>query len=384
MIAYNIDWLDALLTKDAASKWHEKGLLSDEKWELIKAQNPSNFYSPNIFVRIGLAIFTVILLMASAGMVALVLSPDSEWAFSAFGIICGMACMVFLELQIIRNGRHRASGIDDMMLYSSVWAILLSVFVLFPYNTPMLVYYFIAWPFLVFGTIRYLDRLMALAAYLCSLGIVLQIVEEIPGVALYLMPFTGMLFSAGMYFFSKKGQNRYEWRHWHGVLTVLEILSLVTFYISGNYWVVQQVGAELFLLESVPLGWFFWLFTFTVPFLYILIGLRQKDRHMLDLGLACVAASVFSFRYYHHVMPLTWAAVISGAVLFVTAYFSIRYLRKTEGAYTYEEDTDTSLLQEVEQQLIEQTIVNQPGPRPDKSASFGGGQFGGGGAGSDF
>lgn len=384
MIAYNIDWLDALMTKDAAGKWHEKGLLSDEKWKLVQEQNPSNFYSPNIFVRIGLAIFTLILLSASAGMVGLVLSPDSELAFSAFGIICGMACMVFMELQIIRNGRHRGSGIDDMMLYSSVWSILLSVFTLFPYNTPMLVYYFIAWPFLVFGAIRYLDRLMALAAYLCSLLIVLQIVKEIPGLARFLMPFTGMLFSAGLYFFSKKGQNLYKWRHWHGVLTVLELLSLVTFYLSGNFWIVQSVGAELFLLETVPMGWFFWLLTFSVPFVYIFIGLRRKDRHMLDLGLVCVAASVFSFRYYFHVMPLTWAAVISGAVLFVTAYFSIRYLRKTEGAYTYEEDTDTSLLQEVEQQLIEQTIVNQPGATPDKPASFGGGQFGGGGAGSEF
>jgi hypothetical protein len=81
---------------------------------------------------------------------------------------------------------------------------------------------------------------------------------------------------------------------------------------------------------------------------------------------------------------LAWTAVIGGAVLFITAYFSIRYLHQNEGPYVFDEDAETSLIQEIEQQLIEQTIVKQPGQTPDKSESFGGGQFGGGGAGGDF
>ena len=163
------------------------------------------------------------------------------------------------------------------------------------------------------------------------------------------------------------------------------MLALVTFYVSGNYWVVQQAGAEMFQLEQVPMPVFFWAFTFLVPLAYIFTGLRQKDRVLMDIGLACITASVFSFRYYFHVIPLTWAAVIAGAVLFVTAYFSIRYLHQKEGgAYTYEPDGDTTVLQELEQQLIEQTIANQPGPNPGKTESFGGGQFGGGGGGGEY
>ncbi len=384
MIAYNTNWLDALLTKDSARKWHEKGLLSAEKWKAIEGHYPSNFYSPNLFVRIGLAIFTLILLMAAGGILVMILEPESEWAFSAFGIFCGIACIVFLDSRVIRNGRHRSSGIDDTLLYVGVWAILLGLCYSFDYSTPALAYYCIAWPFLVAGSIRYLDRLMGLAAYLCSLGIVLLVVKEIPGLALFLLPLAGMLVSAGAYLFSKSGQKRYAWRHWHGVLMVVELISLLTFYASCNFWVVQQAALSIFGLETVPIAWFFWICTFGVPFVYIYVGLRRKDRHLLDIGLACVAAAVFSFRYYYHVLPLTWAAVICGAVLFVTAYFSIRYLQHHEGAFTYEEDSETSMLQEIEQQLIEQTIANQPGPKPDPSQSFGGGQFGGGGAGANF
>ncbi len=83
-------------------------------------------------------------------------------------------------------------------------------------------------------------------------------------------------------------------------------------------------------------------------------------------------------------MPIAWASAIGGCILFAIAYFSIQYLRKNEGAYTYSEQSGATLLQEIEQQLIEQTIANQPTDAPDKRGAFGGGQFGGGGASGDF
>ncbi len=384
MIAYNTDWLDAILAKDSAREWHKKGLLSDEKWQAIQEHQQSNFYSPNLFVRIGLAIFTLILLMAAGGLVGIFFEPNSEFAFSIFCLFIGVMCIVALEYRVIQPGRHYGSGIDDMLLYVAIGAMLTGLCNPLHYSTPSLVYFCIAWPFMVAGSIRYLDRLVAVAAFVCSMAIVLLVVKEIPRLALYLLPFAGMLFSAAVYIFSKRGQGNYNWRHWHGVLLVLELLALLTFYVSGNFYMVKQSGENWFQLDQVPMAWFFWAFTFVVPLVYIFGGLYRKDRHLLDVGLGCVAAAVFSFRYYYHVMPLTWAAVICGAVLFLTAYFSIRYLHKHEGTYSYEEDSETSLLQEIEQQLIEQTIANQPGPTPEKGASFGGGQFGGGGAGGDF
>lgn len=384
MIAYNKDWLDALLTKDAAQKWHQKGLLSDEKWQAIQDQHPSNFYSPNLFVRIGLAMFTLILLSSAAGLVALFVEPDSELAFSIFSLFWGLVCIFVLERMVIQPGRHYGSGIDDMLLYVAIGALLTGLCFSLDYSTPSLVYYIIACPFLVLGSFRYLDRLLALAAFICSMAIVLLVVKEIPRLALYLLPFSGMLFSGAVYIFAKQAQTQYTRRHWHGILTVLELLSLIIFYASGNYWVVQQAAESYFQLELVPMAWFFWAFTILVPFIYIFQGLRRKDRLILDVGLVCIAAAVFSFRFYFHVMPLSWATVIAGVVLFATAYFSIRYLNQHEGKYTYDLDAETSILQEIQQQLIEQTIVNQPGVTPGQKGGFGGGQFGGGGAGADF
>jgi hypothetical protein len=384
MIAYNPTWLDALLTRDTARKWHQKGLLSDEKWNVVQERYQAPFYTPNVFVRIGLAFFCFILLMAAIGLFGLFLDVGSESGFAMLCLFFGLVSIAVLEIWAIGSARHYASGVDDMLLYFGISLIITGLCSQLPYYTHTLVYCCIAWPFLVAGSIRYLDRLVAAATFGCSLLIVLLLVYEIPRLALYLLPFSGMLFSAGAYFFAQKAQTRYEWRHWHGQLAVVELLALICFYLSGNYWMVQQAGLDWFQLEQAPIPWFFWTFSFAVPVVYIFAGLHKKDRLLIDIGLACIAAAVFTFRYYFHVLPLEWAAVIGGAALFATAYFSIRYLRAHEGAYTYEADGDTTLLQEIEQQLIEQTIASQNPPAQVQKESFGGGQFGGGGAGEGF
>ncbi len=385
MIAYSTTALDALLTKEAAQEWHDKGLLSASQWQAIEAAYPINFYTPNVFVRIGLAIFGSILLSSAMGLLALLAGLESEIGFALFSLFWGIVCIVFLEKWAIQSARQYCSGIDDILLYYGVGALMTAIFILMPSETAPLAYCLVALPFLVAGSIRYLDRLLAAAAFGCALLIVFLTVKEIPGLALFLMPFSGMLFSAGAYWFARRGQQNESQRHWYGVFAVIETLTLITFYASGNFWVVQQAGAEFFQLEQVPLSWFFWSFTYLVPLLYITFGLRQKDRLLLDIGLACVAAMVFTFRYYFHVLPLAWAATLAGAFLFALAYFSIRYLRTHEGTYTYAAGAKKSLIQEIEQQLVEQTIASQAVPttavRPE---SFGGGQFGGGGAGQDF
>lgn len=383
MIAYNQDWLDALQTRDAAGQWHEKGLLSDEQWQAIQDRHPSNFYSPNVFIRIGLAVFCWILLAAALGLAFLFMEPDSSEGAAMLSIFLGIIWIVLLETWAIRSKGHLGSGIDDMLLYAGASIIIGSLWSLLSYDTEPLVYSFIALPFLVAGSIRYIDRLGAAATYCCALLIVLLLVNEIPQLALYLLPFTGMLFSAAAWLFARNGQKRYAWRHWAGGLMVVELLALVSFYASGNYWMVHQAGLGLFGLEQAPMAWFFWTFTFGVPVLYIVWGLRRKDRFMLDVGLGCVAAGVFTYRYYFHVMPLAWAASIGGAILLAVAYFSIRYLRKNAGAYTYEAGTEKkSLLQEMEVQVIAQTVGGQS--TPVKKDTFGGGQFGGSGASGEF
>jgi len=385
MTAYNRTWLDALATREAAGRWFENGLLSDEKWQAVQERYRTGFYTPNVFVRIGLAVFCLILLLATVGLTTLMLNVNSESGFAVFSIFWGLAWIAALELIVIGIKNHYGSGLDDMLLYAGVTAVVSGLYMLLPGDTGTVAYFLLALPFLAAGSIRYLDRLMAAAAFVCALAILLLIVKDVPGgAAIYLLPASGMLFSLVMYDFARRGSRIVSWRYWSGVLAVVEMLSLVLFYASGNYWVVQQAGQDMFAMEKPPLGWLFWAFTFIVPGVYIFQGLRARDRLLIDFGIGSAVAAILAFRYYFNVLPFAWAAAIGGAVLFAVAYFSIRRLNRRAGAFAYHSDSKSSILQKAQEQIFEQTIAGQSVPAPAKKNTLEGGQFGGGGSGGDF
>jgi len=388
MIAYNQQWLDGLMARASALQWHKKSLLNDEQWQLIQDHYPAGFYTPNVFIRIGLGFFCCILIgaMQSFLWMIVLLSSDGNILLPVIGVLTvllGISCLAGLEF-VIRGRHHYASGIDDVLLYAGIGQVLTGIFLVPEGFDTMLPYFVVALPLLVAGAVRYTDRLLTFLAYICLLAIALLVVGEIPELALYLLPLTGILFSVGIYMLVKRYQQQADWRYWSGNLHILEVMSLITFYTSGNYWVVQQGAESFFELSVVPMAWFFWVFTFGVPAVYLYKGLRNKDRVMLWIGLGCVAVAVFTFRAYFQVLPMAKAASIAGAFLFTVAYFSIRYLKRGVAGYSYQpEDTQKPLFVEAETLVIAQTFGSDT-QTDEPDLSFGGGKMGGGGAGGDY
>lgn len=387
MIAYNKNWLDALLIKENAGRWQAEGLISNEQLTQIKEQHPSPFYSPNLFVRIGLGLFCFILLSAGAGLIGIFMEPDSTIAFAFFCLIICAGSWVLLEKVVIDSLRHRGSGVDDMLAYtvagaaiSGIWAIIAEV------ADTQILYAFTALLVLVPVAIRYADKVLTAAAFMAGFVLIYLIFKNISPGLFIALPVTWMIYAAGLYFFAVNSRKNYRLRYWDGALATLEMFSIAAFYAAGNYWMAQNIAINDRYFEYVPMAGFFWFFTFAVPPVYLYFGLRRKSRLLLDLGIATAAAALFTYRSFYAVMPPAWAATIGGGVLFIVAWYSIRYLNANRApGFTYNEDGEKSFLQEAEEQLIEQTIGSQSPPSSaKKEGEMGGGQFGGGGAGSEF
>jgi uncharacterized membrane protein YgcG len=398
MIAYNLQWLHALRVQELAAQWHKKNLLTDAQHQLVEQHYPVGFYSPNVFIRIGLGFFCCVLLGAFQSFVWVLVGISSEWSsvvsvMGGFNLFLGAGCLLALEF-VIKNRHHYASGIDDILLYSGMGQCIAGLLLFISDRDDPLPFFCIAFPFLATGAVRYLDRLLTILAYGCLFTIIMLVVNKIPSMALYLLPLTGILFSIAVYMLVKKNQAKTAWQPWAGNLQVLEVLSLITLYLSGNYLMIQEGADELFGMPQVPLAWFFWGFTFLMPLGFIYVGLRNKDRILLWMGLGCVSFAVFTFRTYFHVMPLPTASTLAGAFLFAIAYFSIQYLKKGKVTFTYAPDeAHKPFFAEAEALAVAQTFGHTTQtPQNDLSfgggqfggGQFGGGQFGGGGAGGDY
>jgi hypothetical protein len=384
MIAYDKNGLDALEIRQKVYNWYKKGLISEETLTKTLSENPIDFYTPNPFVRIGLGIFTWIGIGGAIGIMSLlILSIIKNEHFGIFSLICGVLLFVFLEV-FIKDKKHYGSGIDDMLLYAVLMAIGISLKDFLPSNPDGWWICCAMLPFFILASIRYLDQITTIASLLCAGWLLFLLVKPLSVSYPILLPFIGMAFAGILYYFAQKMQTQDKFRFWKNNFLTIETFALIVFYLSGNYYVIQNISKEMLGFESVPYPWFFWIFTFVVPLMYIFGGLKRKDRLLLDLSFIAMVATVVTYRTYYNVMPMAWALVLGGAVLFLIAYFSIRYLKENNKTYTYAADEDASLVKQIQGQVMMQTLTPQITPTPQAGSEFGGGEFGGGGAGGEF
>jgi hypothetical protein len=168
---------------------------------------------------------------------------------------------------------------------------------------------------------------------------------------------------------------------------MLEVLSLITAYVSVNYFIVRQLSIAMFNLPQntvIAGGWFFWVCTFALPVVYILRGLQIKDHLILRVGLLLVAATVFTYRYYYSIAPVEFVMTAGGIAMILLAYAAIRYLQTPRNGISdksFDEISNDDGMQ-VESLVVAETFKEMPAP--DQGFQFGGGSTGGGGATGQF
>ena len=365
MIAYRRDWLDAIQIREAAAYLGDKGLIPEEKEQEIVEKHPVGFYTPNWFVRIGLALFGAVIILALEGLFFLILDPGLGTEIAVLAIMIGVVLFAILEFGFIARAKHYRSGLDDISLYFGLGMFLFGISELFLDGLPLEVNLFCWFFFFSLAAVRYADILLTLAAFTCLTAFVLSLVQRIFGAqAALFLPWAGMLTAVVGYWFARKAQQRHDWRFWKTPLLWIEAAALALFYASGNYWVIQVVAAEMLSMEQVPLKPLFWTLTFLIPSFYLFFVLKRKDRLMLDIGFFCVVAAIATFRYYFHLIAVEWAVTIAGALALAIAWVSIRYLKSAQtSGFTYTRDGQTTQIQGLQSHFIEEAFSNIPKPK---------------------
>jgi hypothetical protein len=393
MLAYNTELLDHTDILLHAKKWHKNKSLSDASYDAVKNKYTSHLYTPNLFIRIGLFIFTVISGTAAHSLIMLLTGLFNSGA-TGVGIRLighGLITLFFLEF-LIKKKKLYKSGIDDALLYMGLGALLTGIFSLFFDNAPTnqeLLFSCVAFPFLIAATIRYSDMLLAACTFVCLLIIVIFLLAKTGELTKYILPFVIMFFSATCYLLITRYRQKENLRFWDSALWLTEILSLLLFYLAGNYFIVRAATEEAFNLEiaeggDIPLAFLFYVFTALVPIAYLYFGLKNKNRLLLQSGLILVAASVITFKYYFSLGHPEITMTIGGIIMITLAWLSINYFKTPKYGITYIEDKDEKVLEnfDAEALIIAQTFSGAQ--NQDDSLKMGGGKFGGGGADSNF
>ena len=121
MIAYDKTRLFHLRLLKKAKQWYVRQLLSAEQFATINQQYKADFYTPGLFITIGLFLFTWMSIIAATGLLAMIFSPafGSDAAITFICLLLSAGCTLVLEKLIKERKLHRA-GIDEALLYAAI------------------------------------------------------------------------------------------------------------------------------------------------------------------------------------------------------------------------------------------------------------------------
>ncbi len=386
--AYHQPWVYNLSVIKDAKRWLKHDFISQEQFDRISGEYKTPFYHPNLIIRVLLFIATLLAISGVTGLLGLLFADSGQTAISILCILYGMGSFVVLE-KIFIDKNHYKSGVTEAILYHSMGFTIGGVAGLTDFNSPQLILITCLLVF-TFAAIRYLDLLTTLAAIGSFAGILFYNCFEAGEIFKQLIPFVFILTFSVVYFITKKIQKRTDLLIWSNVMLVVESISLLLIYVSGNYLVVRELSVNLMDLtleegSDIPFAFLFYFLTGIIPLSYLYFGIKNKDTVLLRVSLLVFAFSVFTLKYYYSLGHTEITLSIAGALLILTAILLMRYLKTMRGGFTRE-----NLLahrwgnMNVEAILISQTMGGNQSTNSDTIETGGGGASGGGGSSSNF
>jgi hypothetical protein len=384
-IAYDPTWLRNLHIIKACQSWADHGLIAASQLPAIRSEHPSEFYHPNLFIRILLFLATLIALSGVTGLVTLAVSDaiDSDTVAATLMLLYGIVSFIVLDRVFIHNARHYKSGVTEAVLYHAIGFTIAGVAWMLEFNqTALTVSCLVVFTFSAF---RYLDLVSAACAFGALAYFIFSQLYLAGGIAQQIIPIALIAFFVPFYFLIKRIQKHAAAEPWDDVLLVVEALSLLLIYVAGNYFVVRELSQSLMGLTlepgaDIPFAALFYGLTVIIPIGYLYFGLKRKNLVLIRVSLIVIVFSVFTFKYYYSLGHPEISLTIAGAFLLITTLLLFRYLKTPQHGYSRE-----NLLKEkwgnanLESFIVSQTLGGNQAVTPEHQGGDGG-RFGGGGS----
>ncbi len=373
MTGYDKISLENLYYHEQLDEATTEGYFSNEQIKELKQKLPIGLYMPNQFVKIGLGVLTLFIIIGSTGILFLLLSISRF--YNIFFVFCGIVSYLFLEIMTTRK-KHYNSGVDNVLMIASVAFIATGLSINAHSDTLLSL---IVLTLSIWMTIRFADCLAAC----CSVVSLLSFLYFIVGSSTFVFTHFILIAVSGiLYYFANKTSKLSTHFVYKPVIQIIAIVSLLSFYICGNYFIISEISNGMQLPTYVSA--IFWLWTMLVPILYLFKGLISKDLIFIRSGVLLTAVSILTFKYYHTIMPVEQALLIAGIVLTLGSYILIQKLKKARWGFIYNEaNSIANKYENLEGIIIGETFGHQQ-QTPEADTKFGGGSFGGSGAGSNY
>lgn len=390
MLVYNQESLRKHKVIEQATRWAKSKVISSWQFQKIEEKYESPFYHPPIWLRVILFLATFLGVWAVFGFFVFTTVVSSDAGEETIRVLMGavgIGCIVLLEYYTSTNKSHYKSGVTEALMFLGFGFLLGGIL---GYEASEYSYSFAIMITGIILFIRYSNLFGSLIA-LAGLGSVVFLLADQNGTnALAFLPFIFFFVFTGLYLMRLKLKSQIKW--WYrDCITVLDSALLVLIYLSLNYFVVRELSSELLGIrvsdgEDIPFAFLFYFATVIIPIIYLITGIRKKNILFIRVGVLLIFASVITFKIYYSSGHPEITLTLAGTVITSFTLWLLNKLKTPKNGFTRDQLlTQEGLNAHTESLLVSSTMGgNASNTELPNNPEMGGGQFGGGGAGSDY
>jgi hypothetical protein len=397
---YSASSEETLRARKLLKDWVGEGFLTKEQYQLLEKDTVSELRTTNIYLRLVLFLFTLIIVGAAAGLFFVASRPSEETA-GVFFLIFAALCYAAAEAAVSQARLYRY-GIEEALAVCSVGflcaGLQLALFSGLLYSSkpdaaqalvPAVGAVFSLWIWCRFGLSYAFLAAMIFVLFLPGYWTSSREAQHLIVAAFYAIGLTSVAAVRFRHRFDylEETYSLVEAFLWLGIYLAIN-LQLSWLNLSARWWDGTRAASEF----ARPFYWGTWVLIWCLPPIVLARGLRQKDRFVIAVGAIIAILTFVSNKPYLGWPRHTWDPMLLGILLTSVAIFLRRWLARGPGGIRYG-FTAARLSGKDKQWINAGAIVLGPlsphsiTPDPQTSSPdfrFSGGQTGGGGAGGDF
>jgi hypothetical protein len=410
--AYSASDEETLHARNLLKDWAGQGLLTEAQYQRMEQEtifdNPAMEYvselrRTNIFLRLVLFLFTLIIVGGAVALFFVGLSPPEGRTTGIFLLIFAAISYAAAELAVSQARLYRY-GIEEALAACSVGFLCAGLqVVLFSGrldHSPMMPY---GMRFLIpaAGAVTSLWIWHRFRLWYASLAAMIFVIwlphswtssstaQHLIVLAFYT---TGLITVAALRSPYRFGYRNHEYSIveallWLGIYVAIN-LRLSSMKHLGEWWDAPRTNTEF----SMAFYWTTWVLIWCLPPVILARGLRRKDRFVIGVGALVAILTLATNKPYLGWQRQTWDPMLLGVLLIGVALLIRRWLAHGPGGIRHgftaqrlsakdKQDMDAASMA---LGVISPSITQSQQTRSDPGVRFGGGDSGGGGASSDF